>query len=51
VGVLAFLRRRRTADLSTVSFCDGCATVCTAECRAAARYDRVRTTALTHTIR
>ncbi len=50
--MLAFLRRRRTADLSTVSFCDGCAQVCTAECRAAARYDRVRTATLAqHVIR
>jgi uncharacterized cysteine cluster protein YcgN (CxxCxxCC family) len=50
--MFAFLRRRRTAELSTVSFCDGCGQVCTAGCRSAARYDRVRTAALAqHVIR
>jgi hypothetical protein len=49
--VFAFRRRRRTADLSAVSFCDSCGQVCTAECRAAARHDRIRTVALTHVIR
>ena len=44
--MVAFLRRRRTADLSTVSFCDGCGQVCSAECRSAARYEQVRPAAL-----
>ncbi len=44
--MFAFLRRRRTA----VTFCDSCGQVGTAECRAAARYDRVRTAAA-HVIR
>lgn len=49
--MFAFLRRRRTADLATVAFCDSCGQVCTAQCRAAAHYDRVRTAALIHIIR
>ncbi|GAA0793545.1 hypothetical protein [Spirilliplanes yamanashiensis] len=49
--MFAFLRRRRTATLAAVTFCDACAQVCTAECRAAAHYDRIRTAALTHVIR
>jgi hypothetical protein len=44
--MFAFLRRRRSADLSTVSFCDTRGQVCTAECRSAAHYDRIRTAAL-----
>jgi uncharacterized cysteine cluster protein YcgN (CxxCxxCC family) len=49
--MLTVLRRRRTADLSIVSFCDGCGQVCITECRAATRYDRIRTAALTHAVR
>lgn len=49
--MFAFLRRRRTADLAAVTFCDGCGQVCTAGCRAAAHDDRVRTAALTLVIR
>ncbi len=49
--MFAFLGRRRTADLAAVTFCDSCGQVCTAECRAAAHDDRVRTAALIHVIR
>jgi hypothetical protein len=49
--MFAFLRSRRTADLSAPSFCGACGEVCTTECRAAAHHDRVRTAALTHVIR
>ncbi len=49
--MFTFLRRRRTADLAAVTFCDGCGQLCTAECRAVARYDRLRTAGLTHVIR
>ena len=50
--MFAFLRRRRTTDLSTVSFCDSCGQVCPAACRSAARYDRIRTATLAqHAIR
>lgn len=49
--MFAFLRRRRTVNLASVTFCDGCGQVCTADCRAAAHYDRVRATALSHVIR
>ncbi|MEV0646402.1 hypothetical protein AB0I28_14185 [Phytomonospora sp. NPDC050363] len=37
---LAKLRQRR-AEARAVSFCDSCAQVCTSECRAQARLERV----------
>jgi hypothetical protein len=49
--MFAFLRRRRTANLSSATFCEGCGQVCTAQCRAAAHYDRDRTAALAYVIR
>jgi hypothetical protein len=39
------LLRRRAAALRGVSFCDSCAQVCTADCRAATHRDRARTSA------
>ncbi|HEX8632350.1 MAG TPA: hypothetical protein VF755_29680 [Catenuloplanes sp.] len=44
--MLSFLRRRRTATLQAVSFCDSCSQVCTSVCRASAHYDRARDRAL-----
>lgn len=46
--MLTFLRSRRAAALSQVSFCDSCAEACTAACRATARHERTRTAALTY---
>jgi hypothetical protein len=46
ITMLALLRRRREAVLAGTVFCDGCAEVCTAGCRADAHRDRVRTAAL-----
>jgi hypothetical protein len=37
--------KHRQSRLRGVQFCDGCAQVCTAECRADARRERVRTEA------
>lgn len=49
--MFAFLRRRRAARLTAVTFCDSCGQICTADCRATAHYDRVRSAAMTHVIR
>ncbi|MCW3816150.1 hypothetical protein ONA91_17035 [Micromonospora sp. DR5-3] len=40
------LFRRRHVDVQGVTFCESCGQVCTAACRADARYERTRTTAL-----
>lgn len=44
--MIPFLRRRRAASDRNVTFCETCGQVCTATCRAEARYDRTRTAAL-----
>jgi hypothetical protein len=44
------LLRRRTNDRLQVTFCDSCAQVCTAECRAEAHRDRARTSVLFATL-
>lgn len=43
--MMRFLRRF-AADLGRVTFCDSCAQVCTAECRAETQRDRTRTSVL-----
>ncbi|MGC1215712.1 MAG: hypothetical protein WA890_31200 [Micromonospora sp.] len=43
-----FRRRRRAAHVQGVTLCESCGQVCTAACRADARYERTRTTALTY---
>jgi len=43
--VISFFRRRTAAVLTATTFCERCGQVCTAECRSAARLDRVRTAA------
>jgi hypothetical protein len=43
--VISFFRRRTAAVLAATTFCECCGQVCTAECRSAARRDRVRTAA------
>jgi hypothetical protein len=43
--MIGLFRRRAAAVLRGVTFCEGCAEVCTAECRSAARLDRARTAA------
>jgi len=42
--------RRRTIDRLHVSFCDSCARVCAAECRAETHRDRARTSVLFATL-
>ena len=40
--------RQRLNQVRGVEFCESCAEVCTAGCRADARLDRLRTQALSH---
>ncbi|MFE9655540.1 hypothetical protein [Micromonospora sp. NPDC006431] len=42
------LFRRRPLDVQAVTFCESCGQVCTPACRADARYEHARTTALTN---
>jgi hypothetical protein len=48
--MFALLRRRRAAIVAGTGFCESCAAVCTAQCRADAHYDRARTRALTFVV-
>ncbi|MCW3844525.1 hypothetical protein ONA70_31030 [Micromonospora yasonensis] len=45
------LFRRRHVDAEDVTLCESCGQVCTAACRADARYERTCTTALTNYVR
>ncbi|SCL13513.1 hypothetical protein GA0070624_0155 [Micromonospora rhizosphaerae] len=49
--MIKLFRHRRTAHVQGVTLCEPCGQVCTAACRADARYDRTRTTALANHIR
>jgi hypothetical protein len=43
--MIGLFRRRAAAVLHGTTYCESCAQVCTAECRADARLDRARTAA------
>ncbi|MEU7997841.1 hypothetical protein AB0B83_21240 [Micromonospora sp. NPDC049060] len=45
--MLKLFSRRRHTHVRGVTLCEPCGQVCTADCRADARYERTRTTALT----
>jgi hypothetical protein len=48
--MIGLFRRRAAAVLRGVTYCEGCAQVCTAACRADARRDRARTAAAGHLV-
>jgi len=43
-----FVRRRRAAVVARTTFVESSSEVCTSDCRIAAQYDRMRTSALSH---
>ncbi|WP_262282235.1 hypothetical protein [Micromonospora sp. MA102] len=49
--MIKLFRPRRSARNQGVTFCEPCGQVCTAACRADARYERNRTAALTYHVR
>jgi epoxyqueuosine reductase QueG len=46
--MIGLFRRRTATIVRGVTFCDTCAQVCTADCRAATRRDQIRTAAMSH---
>ena len=48
--IIIMLHGRRAPDLQKVTLCESCGQVCTANCRAEARYQRTRTASLIHYI-
>ncbi|MEU4478867.1 hypothetical protein AB0F68_12490 [Micromonospora sp. NPDC023966] len=49
--MIKLFRQRRSAHGHAVTFCEPRGQVCTAACRADARYERSRTAALTYHVR
>ncbi|WP_192579779.1 hypothetical protein [Micromonospora sp. AMSO31t] len=49
--MIKLFRQRRTTRNQGVTFCEPCGQVCTAACRADARYERNRIAALTYIVR